>query len=367
MELAVVTGRPLDQRPVRTAWEDYQSHLNLVMTNAISSSFGRGYPSIFWLYHSIAVARGLKEIPMRVREQHLEVGRRHGVDIKYRIFNRYLDRVLDETYAVVQRAAAETDEEEEDLFPAVLSRMRDNVLILTEDHIGPDLREISDYFRGYLRGDATDFRRRLEAVSEWHFRKLEESGFRLLLRNLLQLDEITNPWSFLVRPGYLSFLAGQPGYSSDRFPSKEQIDLWHGLLFRLKEFELLTSLRRYVLPVREEGGLFKCAAAAVRGRGRGTKEITLSYTTRPLDYTKPWVVDPLVQRFGLIYDITDFSSIVSILRRSGSVLTSYSSRNTWATERSIQGATRHFSLPRRFVCSVSTAEPCRRISRSTGG
>jgi hypothetical protein len=29
-------------------------------------------------------------------------------------------------------------------------------------------------------------------------------------------------------------------------------------------------------------------------------------------------VDPLVQRFGLIYDITDFSSIVSILRRSGS-------------------------------------------------
>jgi hypothetical protein len=318
MELAVVTGRPLDQRPVRTAWEDYQSHLNLVMTNAISSSFGRGYPSIFWLYHSIAVARGLKEIPMRVRELHLEVGKRHGVDIKYRIFNRYLDRVLDETYAVVQRAAAETDEEEEDLFPRVLSRMRDNVLILTEDHIGPDLREVSDYFRGYLRGDAADFRRRLEAVSEWHFRKLEESAFRLQLRTLLQLDEITNPWSFLVRPGYLAFLAGQSGYSYDRFPSKEQIDLWNGLLFRLKEFELLASLRRYVLPVREDGGLLKCAAAAVRGRGRGTKEITLSYTTRPLDYTKPWVVDPLVQRFGLIYDITDFSSIVSILRRSGS-------------------------------------------------
>jgi hypothetical protein len=31
----------------------------------------------------------------------------------------------------------------------------------------------------------------------------------------------------------------------------------------------------------------------------------------------PWVVDPLVRRFGLIYDIADFSAIVSMLKYSG--------------------------------------------------
>ena len=33
----------------------------------------------------------------------------------------------------------------------------------------------------------------------------------------------------------------------------------------------------------------------------------------------PWVVDPLVARFGLIYDISDFTETVSLLRRSGAL------------------------------------------------
>jgi hypothetical protein len=32
----------------------------------------------------------------------------------------------------------------------------------------------------------------------------------------------------------------------------------------------------------------------------------------------PWVIDPLISRFGLIYDLTDFSEIISMLRRAGS-------------------------------------------------
>lgn len=42
----------------------------------------------------------------------------------------------------------------------------------------------------------------------------------------------------------------------------------------------------------------------------------VSATTRPLDLTSTWVVDPVVERYGLVYDITDFSSTLSRLGRA---------------------------------------------------
>ena len=42
----------------------------------------------------------------------------------------------------------------------------------------------------------------------------------------------------------------------------------------------------------------------------------LSKATRPIDFMAPWVVDPLVERYGLVYDITEFSTIISLLGRA---------------------------------------------------
>jgi hypothetical protein len=49
----------------------------------------------------------------------------------------------------------------------------------------------------------------------------------------------------------------------------------------------------------------------------GRSHLALSPATRPVDFMAPWVVDPQVARFGMVYDITDFSELVSVLRRSG--------------------------------------------------
>ena len=45
--------------------------------------------------------------------------------------------------------------------------------------------------------------------------------------------------------------------------------------------------------------------------------VRLSRATRPLDFLEPWVVDPRVERFGMIYDISDFSQTLSVLHRAG--------------------------------------------------
>jgi hypothetical protein len=63
--------------------------------------------------------------------------------------------------------------------------------------------------------------------------------------------------------------------------------------------------------------------------------VVLSSATRPMDFLAPWVVDPLVDRFGLIYDITDFSGIISVLRRSGSEPQDLSFRQMFSFQRRI--------------------------------
>jgi hypothetical protein len=345
LEISVATGRPVDKRSTEIAWSGYRRVLDSCLTNSVSSSFGRGYPSIFWLYHSIAVSRVFKEVPKRIATRNSEVGRRLGGEIKYRIFNRYLDKVLDCVYRIVEGAAGETEESEDELFPLVLSHMRDNVLILTEDHISPDLRELDNFFHVQPRVDGRDFRRRLEDLATWHRGHLESATFRDQIGDLVDLQSITSPWSLLIRPGYARFLSRLQGYEADRFFDEGQIDLWEKLLFRLKEFELLAHLRRYVVPVHEKDGKFACPASSFRGSvSMSAQEIVLSQATRPLDFSKPWVVDPLVRRFGLIYDITDFSSIVSLLRRSGSEAQDLSFRRIFAFQRKVNRIARGYRL-----------------------
>ena len=194
VELDRMRGLKPDRRRAETAWAGYRELLTEATTNAVSSSFGRGFSSIFWLYHSIAVSRVFKQLPAEVLRHDLDLGKKHGAAIKYRVFFRYLDEVLALTYDIVQRAARSTEDNEEELFPSVLTRMRDNVLILTEDHIGPDLRELGGYFDHCLKIDGANLRRGLEELGIWHAEELRtDDELRALVRSLLGVDEIGNP------------------------------------------------------------------------------------------------------------------------------------------------------------------------------
>ena len=313
MQTAALRREPQDVKAYGAAWDRYRALLARAVENATISSYGRQYPAIFWLHHSLEVARLLKETPKRLMRKDTEIGRRHGDAVRYRILDRFLDRVLSTTYDLVQKVAGDTEEVEEELFPRLLHRMRDNVLIFTEDHISRDLGELGNYFNGSLRIDGRDLRSRLDELARWHAETLAtDPDLQSAASHLLRADPKNDARDLLIRPGYVSYLATTRGYNSARLLTPPLVQVWESLLLKLKEFELLHALRRAIVLAEPRDGALVCREAPGR---RG--EVRLSSATRPMDFLEPWVVDPRVERFGLIYDISDFSQTLSVLHRAG--------------------------------------------------
>lgn len=344
-QIGIQARRRYDRSGYAEAWEGYREMLVPAIENVTLSSYGRHFPSIFWLHHSLDVAKLLKETPRRVLRRDLEVGRQFGDHIKYRVFDRYLDRVLNTTYEVVSGLAVDTEEAEERLFPRLLTRLRDNVLLFTEDHVSPDLGELASYFNGHLRIDGRDLRRRLQAVETWHRERFQEDAeLRSLATHLLGFPGEGEDLTRLLRqPGYLPFLAERQGWNSRQLMDGHLIRVWENLLLKLKEFELIHGLRRLLVPVKRDpkspGDRLLGKPGPATGSPPGSSVVVLSSATRPLDFLAPWVVDPLVDRFGLIYDLTDFSQIISVLRRSGSDVQDSAFRNMFRFQRRINQLT----------------------------
>jgi hypothetical protein len=335
VQMGIVQRRPSDRKAYAAAWETYRAHLCRAMENCTISSYGRQFPELFWLHHSIDLSALLKETPRRVTREDPELGRKHGDEIKYRVYDRYVDRVQSTIYDLAQRLAQDTDEVEEELFPRLLTRMVDNVLILTEDHVSPNLAELNSYFAGHLRLDGRDLRSRLGALEDWHESRLAgDPDLALAVRHLLGADP-GRARSLLVRHGYVSYLTGLDGYDPNVFLPPRLVEVWEHLLHKLEEFELLQALRKLIVPIQVSGDTFVTSREALNRTLIGRTDLILSPTTRPFDFMASWVVDPQVHRFGMIYDIADFSEKVSVLRRSGSETQDTSFRKMFRFQRRI--------------------------------
>ncbi len=319
VEYATLQRLAFDSSAFAGAWERYRLLLTRATENAITASYGRSFPGILWLYHSGAIARGFKETTKRLLRRDLVWGKQNGDEFRYRVYHRVLDRLSNLTYDLVNRLSTDTEEMEQQLFPTLLTRMKDNVLIFTEDHISPNLAELAGYFSGCLRLDGRDFRLRLMRVHEWYSELLRHDSELVHLSRLLGEEAGEDARLHLNRPGYMTFLSGRPSYDNGRLLPPAWIQVWESLLVKLKEFELFNALRRSIVGVERDGDHMLGREKFSTRVGGTTTPLRLSASTRPLDFMAPWVVDPLVARFGLIYDISDFTETVSLLRRSGAL------------------------------------------------
>ncbi|MEM6796720.1 MAG: hypothetical protein AAF725_22295, partial [Acidobacteriota bacterium] len=318
-QLAALTRKPFDSKAYGNAREAYHAALTQTLENALVSSIGVDYTAIFWLQHSLDTARRIKDVPKHIRQRNAAHGREHGDTVKYKVLGRWLDRVCDLHRDLAQSLAAEMGVDKGSLFPEILTLMRTNVLICSEDYVGPDLSELASYFKAKLDIDGRELRRRLRDLTEWHGSLAQrEPAVAAAGRELLGIDMAEEPQKALFRPGYLRFLASLESYDAGKLLSAEDLDLWDDLLPRLQTFELLHALRKMVVPLtREADGQLVCRDRTMNTTWVGGPPVLrLSPATRPIDFAAPWVVDPVVQRFGLVYDITDFSATLAMLGRS---------------------------------------------------
>ena len=313
VQIAQIERDSFDPSEHEEAWRSYRDLLVLATENASLSSFGRSYPEILWLVHSTAVARAIEGIPKRVIQASTAVGREHGPAIKYRVLNRWFDRVLKVTYDTIQKLAEDTGEPEEQLFPQLLRLMGDNVLVLSETHVSSDLGELGAYLGGQLGIDAGEFRLRLGTLQEWHETVFsQDSQLRSAAAAICgDMGRTEEPNVLLRHARYLDYVLGLPEYDEEHLLPPPLAEIWKELLRHLKQFELIETMRHQIVRTREVDGQYVANDPRTRGTGLGRREVALSYTTRPLDFWTPWVVDPKVGRLGLLYDISDFSDTLS--------------------------------------------------------
>ncbi len=303
-----VSRTPALKEKAQIAYTAYLTQLMRVADNAMTSNLLSDYHAIFWLAHSLDLARQFSSIPRRVSAVDVQAGRTQGDAFKYRIFSKWCTDTRDQMTQIAAKSASILDGDEQRALQ-FFRLLQDDVLILTEEFVGPDLRELRSFVNGYVRRDFQAFRDAMERLRTTTTDLLQRDR---VLRTTLPLfganpDQGATP-ALLLDARFQNFVFDHP--SIQNVLSREDREQFQLIGRRIREFAVLNQLRR---------GIVWMAAApdgSIVAADRRT-DVVYSRSTRPLDFGRPGVVDPVIHRFGLIYDISNFTETLGMIRRGG--------------------------------------------------
>ena len=308
-EVAWQIGKqPEAREKAQSSFAAYTTHLMRLAENAMMSNLLNDYHAVFWLAHSFDLARQFTSIPRRVSALDSAAGRTHGEALKYRIYSRWATDTRELMSQVAARSAAILDGEEQRALQ-FFRLLQDDVLLLTEEFIGPDLRELRSFIVGYLRRDFQTFRDALERLRTTAADLIKREGaVKWVLPLFSPNHENGLTIALLLDARFQTFLFEHPDVQN--VISREEREQLHLLSRRLREFAVLNQLRRAIV------WTTTAPDGQITSADRRNAAV-FSRTTRPLDFGKPGVVDPMIHRFGLIYDISNFTETLGNVRRGG--------------------------------------------------
>ena len=312
-----------------------------VAENAMMSNLLNDYHAVFWLAHSFDVARHFSSVPRRVSSIEAQAGRTQGDALKYRIFSKWSMETRDQMTQLANKAAPILDGEEQRALQ-FFRLLQDDVLIFTEEFIGPDLRELRSFLNGYLRRDFQSFRDGYERLRNIASELLQrDRTFRTALPVFGVNPDQGITTAVLIDGRFQSFLFELPAVQNAL--NREDREQFQLISRRLREFAILNQLRRGInwMVGSPDGRVL----AADKRSG-----IAYSRATRPLDFGRPGVVDPMIHRFGLIYDISSFTETLGNIRRAGRKEEINSYRQMLLFQRRLESfAQRHMLIFEKFL------------------
>ncbi|HET7712160.1 MAG TPA: hypothetical protein VFL80_09555 [Thermoanaerobaculia bacterium] len=303
-----VTRQSSARDKAQATLNSYVSQLTKVAENAMMANLLSDYHAVFWLAHSFDLARHFNSVPRRAGTVDAQAGRTQGDLLKYRVYGRWMSETRDQMVQLAGKAAPVLDGEEQRGLQ-FFRLLQDQVLIFTEEFIGPDLREVRSFVAGYLRRDGQafkDFFDRMRSIAVDLLQR--DRTFRSTLSVLGADPEQGITLALLLDPRFIAFLFDHPAaQNSLARDDREQFPL---IARRLREFAVLNQLRRAI------AWMTVSPAGEVASTDRRTGA-AYSRATRPMDFGRQGVVDPMVHRFGLIYDISAFSETLGNIQRGG--------------------------------------------------
>ncbi|HEX9491774.1 MAG TPA: hypothetical protein VGA33_00790 [Thermoanaerobaculia bacterium] len=303
-----VTRNPNAKEKSQASLAGYLAPLMKVAENAMMSNLLNDYHAVFWLAHSFDVARHFSSVPRRVSSIEAQAGRTQGDPLKYRIFSRWSVETRDQMTQLANRASSILDGEEQRALQ-FFRLLQDDVLIFTEEFIGPDLRELRSFLNGYLRRDFQTFRDGFDRLRNIATELLQrDRTFRTSLPFFGVNPDQGISTAVLLDGRFQQFLFELPAVQNAL--NREDREQFQLIARRIREFAILNQLRRGVT------WMVSSADGSVQAADKRSG-VAYSSTTRPLDFGRPGVVDPIIHRFGLIYDISNFTETLGNLRRAG--------------------------------------------------
>jgi hypothetical protein len=282
-----------------------------LLENALLHDYGRRLPELFWLVFSREVAEHVGAALRSVFPRTAQLSPLSLDEIRYSIARRVADVSYRGELEALARLRRWAVLEPQPISLAFSKRLREDLLPFAEHQVGRDMRELDAYLQGHLSLDPQRFHRLLarSAALLDRLRQRDASFDRVLS----QLDPEAASLScerLLFSRSALNLLEVWSHPDAPRL-SAELLRLLRDIGDLLKRFEVLACLRRHIFPVGLQG-----SRPVTRIHGQFA---SLSVFTRPVDFATPGVVDSAVRRYGLLYDMVEFTQLLADQRRRGRV------------------------------------------------
>ncbi len=287
--------------------EKYHNSIATTLENVFMNDYHRGLVDLFLLFHSGEVVRSLSQTSRIDLAQGSTAGA--SADRREHLASVIADLLRRAALTAVDRLRQLAQVQVIPALTPLLGIICQDQLLLVESRPPSQLTQLGGYLQTRFRqnADALDAanKRVLERLNELVVRRPEVGSLlRMATGSSLKLDRP----EALLQPRLLDAIR-TAGLAETLHLSAVQLDLLRELGLRLKTFEILAALRRRILPMQRQG-----TTLAFAGPSSATP---IAKTTRPYDFTAPGVVDSAVRRFGLIYDLSNFTTVLEEMRKQG--------------------------------------------------
>jgi hypothetical protein len=284
----------------------YRDQTLRLARNALESSVLADYHSVFWLLHTQQTARVFTRLVRRAVEAGLT--RDDAERLRHALHAKWTRAIRDEATVT-----------------GFLELVLDNPLIASEEFVSPDLRELRGYFHAHLRRDFTAFRSAFDALRATAAEHIARD--RVLRRALMLL-------------GYPD--SAVPPIVALLDPRARQLFEEHGLDLRLLDSVSRRVLELFVVQALRRGIVWM--KTTPDGENAGEDGTAYSRAIRPMNFGRPGVVEPIVYRYGLVYDITSFTETLGEIVRGGKGEEQTSYRQMLEFQRELVEITRRHGL-----------------------